>query len=1554
MSSVRPSEYGQIDATSVHLPGIIRHQILRIRRRLFTIAVANGLLNALTIFIVLASVSILIDWGFVLFDTRIRILLTLATTLAAAAALVLTSAGRIAQAFGWTSAAREIDHGVPQMEERWQTVASLAEAGYAPADPVAKGMLAQVTSEAVVLGQLVDPKRVVPSGTWAPQLKVLGLTLTLMGAFIFFSPVQSWILILRFMLPASEITATSVKALDGDLVLPRGARFPLTASVDGVLRDTATLTIIRDSDPNTEEQIVLTEPQADGEIFSEMTNEDGSFQYRFQVGDGRTPWHRITLVDPPAFSDVKLTITPPAYIDEPAIEKSLIPQRTRVLAGSRLTLALKPDQELQSLTLRMTVPVPVLLTQDEAAEDSQNTASENLPTDLEEITLQQGLDGWYHFETQLTKDIVLTPIPTNVHGFLGKNPRSALFSVYEDKAPVAHILNSADEAAISLDEPFEVKFEAFDDHGVAKAEIVIYEAATADGKEPKILGTKQIPLGEQALNKHVHGAIELDLREFGLLEGQSISYAIRVRDNRDASTADEPALAMTEKSDRPQNQDGAEQGVDATESSPAQTDSQPAANTPENTATDTAANTPENTATGTAANTPENTATDTAANTPENTATDTEANTPENNAADTAANTPENTATDTEATTPENTAADTEANTPENTATDTAANTPENTATDTAANTPENTATETSEGTGADTTANTALQTPAETESTVNPDDMPEVSGRSAEVGANQKNPTSSNRIPVSENPAAASPPPTVRVRMNPQDLESGQQETERRQVRIVSRLDAVANSDEPMIEELPSVREKVLELDRLLEAIETRLRLLHRHEIEASQRGESFQEIEDRLKEVEIFVAGILQETRDTAFEFVGLQMADISGTHITPSRDAIFLAIRSPDTGADVYAEESLHHVVSARELLQALLRRYDAIAQERELEDKLDKYVKMYTVYVERSQRLMREAQQNFDPLRLQREMAVLEVDQTYLDRLAEVLQMRREMMSELAKILEDDPRLRSRYLDLIRRRRSSLGSQLAELLTRQKELGREVSDWNLVNESQRTAYWDEVTDLRLDTPKELAKEAQQLADRITKQLPLVLNPDEGTPEVCMELSKQIALDARRCEFDVQELRKSGGSRGKITLSKSADALTGRIRLLAAALDRLAFEGQALDGVTEYVDLRQVEVRALLDRTETWSKTAHAIEAKSFGRIAGLDQHQLTIVAELFRTELQSIETDLAGQFNEEVPVPAEVGVLARQLQEVMEAATLVQMSATYALQKDQVAIGSDRQQRAIEKLEKAVEILNELRTKTAEALDQMEVQNPNIADLQDPTLDQFLAELEREPNIEAQLGIPNRPRNIRVIQDSMQWNQVGGGMLGESGEAARSRMQRLMNQRLAANSQSDDPNAKPGDERQDREEDGERQAADEQKEQEQKRQEMADSSEMQKMLRQKLEEAKDELDRRAADAQTSDEERRQLQEMAAKLDESMKQLNDEQSPGQVWQRMVEMDQTKAILEALAKGEKIPDDQWNKLISTLADGTGQVSGRVPPEDYRGAIEQYQEQIRRLTGGR
>lgn len=123
-------------------------------------------------------------------------------------------------------------------------------------------------------------------------------------------------------------------------------------------------------------------------------------------------------------------------------------------------------------------------------------------------------------------------------------------------------------------------------------------------------------------------------------------------------------------------------------------------------------------------------------------------------------------------------------------------------------------------------------------------------------------------------------------------------------------------------------------------------------------------------------------------------------------------------------------------------------------------------------------------------------------------------------------------------------------------------------------------------------------------------------------------------------------------------------------------------------------------------------------------------------------------------------------------------------------------------------------------------------------------------------------------------------------------------------------------------------------------------MAEAKQAQEMLEKSLLE----IEKKRDDPTTPDSQRRRLDEMAENLKQMIEQSDSEDSDAQTWQRIAQSDEAKRLLQALARGEAIPDGQWNKLLSTLDDGLWQVRGKQPPEAYRKAIEQYQDQIRGL----
>jgi hypothetical protein len=209
---------------------------------------------------------------------------------------------------------------------------------------------------------------------------------------------------------------------------------------------------------------------------------------------------------------------------------------------------------------------------------------------------------------------------------------------------------------------------------------------------------------------------------------------------------------------------------------------------------------------------------------------------------------------------------------------------------------------------------------------------------------------------------------------------------------------------------------------------------------------------------------------------------------------------------------------------------------------------------------------------------------------------------------------------------------------------------------------------------------------------------VNPSQGTAALVIELAKQIALDARRCDFDVREVRKAGGEvTATKDLASSANDLVFRIGELAAALDQLNFEDGEVAGVPDYVQLRLVENRALADQADTWAETASVIERKLYSGLAQVDQQQVTIATELLRMEMLGIEADLAGQFNEENPMPQELTNMTRDLLRIMETITFNQSSASFAFSEDHIEPGAMQLEKALNGFDEAGKLLDKIRRK-----------------------------------------------------------------------------------------------------------------------------------------------------------------------------------------------------------------------------------------------------------------
>lgn len=1522
------------------IPASIEHKLRAIQSRLVRRTVICSLAIGLSVLILAMIVCMIVDWSLMLFDPVARVSLTVASLLAAATVCLLAAYRPLSEAFGRTTAARRVDEQTPLLEERWTTVMTYSSGDRHKSDPTAQAMLQHVTSEAVVMGKLVEARAVARLVSPRKALAVLAGCALLCAAFLSLNWAQTSILLQRFWQPLTNISATQLTSVNGDLTIPRGETVALGAKLAGLPRDEARLTVEYES--GLKEVFPLeTDPDSLQQFLHSM-RVDESFRYQIAAGDGRTEWNRVTAIDYPTLDEISFRVIPPAYLERSVYEKTWIPSRVKVAQGSRLELRMKPNAPLARFELTLTHQP---LDGDESEE---------------KMTLQPNRDGTYLLELALLENLSIAPTLYSPHKLTNEHQHLCRIEVIPDMDPIARLLSPNDERVVADDDVIDVKFEAHDDHGIETAELVIYDESTREeGKEPEILEVRPIDLKEQARQKHVMAETKLDLKELGLKPGQQISVAVRVTDNRSLTSEEREQIASLAQMQNPSGDDQQHGETTQNDSSPAANDStedpaktqqemiaaandksdDPPAGEPDDSteekplvAKTDPAETPASDSEKTSTPSGDQPETKTPAATADN------SNPPDSNEGDPKKKTPADVAESSEekpaeTKDPKNkpgttiAAKDREPTDPATPDTDIPAG--ESKPSDDEKEKP---ALATTEATGKESTEK--VQTP-----TVIADSEQENAGESLE---NNEKPVakSSSRQPSNpsnssqqspqnmQDPAGEIPPLEQMLAFQPQNSQLGQNvESNRQKLKITQRLAAVTKQVS-IAAKKSDIRERIVALDEQLAVVEAGLQQVIKREIPDADRETQFQRMDTEFERAEKVIAELRSDTKEGEFAFVGLQMVEIGRFHVTPARDRVFSAAQSP-VGADSNVTKSLHHVERARELLAALLKQYDDIVREGNLKESIEEAVKMYEVYVDRAHKLMREARQNKHPL--DRKMAVIEVDQAYLDRYAEVLTLRREMMAELARMLAEDPRLASRYLDLIKRRRDTLLEQLSDLFERQEDLSTELSGWLAVDETQRKDLWTLIVDMRLQSADQLASETSEFSEQMEKQLPLSLDLNRGTASAAVRSIREADQIAREISFESRNL--FGGS-DQPSLEKTSQLtaqLLTRLRQTEQALDRLSFEHEGIEEIAEYASGRLVELQAVSDKANDWNQALRHIRGERYPLLAERDQRRLGIATELLRVSLLSMESDLERQFrqaDEDATLPAEIRELIYELHRVMEGITLNQAAAGYSLTAGDLTDAERQQYQSLEGFRNAEELFEKIRRAVVLALDEYDVDDPTIDQLQDPTLDQFLERLEREPNIEAQLGIPNRPRNLRVLADTMQWQQTGGDMLNESLQAARGRMKEIMEKEKppmqTAGEKTDDSEDLPPET-------------------------IADLKDLEEMIRLSMEKLETEMKK----PDISAAERMKLEQIAENMRQFLKQSRDQTSSNDLWRRIVESDQAEATLKALAQGKPIPDQQWNKILSTLNEGLWQIRGRTPPEEYRKSIEQYQDQVRRLIDG-
>jgi hypothetical protein len=218
------------------------------------------------------------------------------------------------------------------------------------------------------------------------------------------------------------------------------------------------------------------------------------------------------------------------------------------------------------------------------------------------------------------------------------------------------------------------------------------------------------------------------------------------------------------------------------------------------------------------------------------------------------------------------------------------------------------------------------------------------------------------------------------------------------------------------------------------------------------------------------------------------------------------------------------------------------------------------------------------------------------------------------------------------------------------------------------------------------------------------------------------------------------------------------------LQVALRQIAVRQQD-DESAFFASNRLVEAQRLITDTSAWIRQTRAHKEGNYGAAAEVEQYRLAMKTDELAGKLGSIEETLSGLLSGQegdAKLPAPIADKAREFIALLDKeASPNQLGAVYALHSNQMPRAAERQKAAGEALNRAVKAYDEMMRLALAELDKLPVQDP-IADLlDDPTLDELLAQLEREIPLQELLGIPQRPSNLRIIADWLRPGSGGGG-------------------------------------------------------------------------------------------------------------------------------------------------------------------------------------------------
>jgi len=369
-------------------------------------------------------------------------------------------------------------------------------------DILSPSLVRAVRRDALVQTRPLDFREIVEFRALAHLFLLSAVAVLLAGAVSIGWPKHVSTFFRRLAYPSLEAaypTRTRIESVTGDRAVRLGDPVSIEAAASGLVPDEGELAIRPEA--GDWERVTMT--RGEGDLFAYRFDAVvRSFSYRVRIGDATTRIYEIRVVPPPHIVEARVSLRFPAYTGLAAREVEML--NLEVPEGTEVEWRVRCDRALAGATIVL----------------------EDGPAAIR-VSMEMGADGrsarYVLGRAARTFGYRFSWIEAS-HGYVYDEEVRYAIRVLPDAPPEVEILRPGGDEKATVRVKLPIAFRARDDHGLAEARIAF---ARDDGNEERrTIG----PLaGSQVESEYVFDIAGMIP---GLREGDVISYAIEVADNR--------------------------------------------------------------------------------------------------------------------------------------------------------------------------------------------------------------------------------------------------------------------------------------------------------------------------------------------------------------------------------------------------------------------------------------------------------------------------------------------------------------------------------------------------------------------------------------------------------------------------------------------------------------------------------------------------------------------------------------------------------------------------------------------------------------------------------------------------------------------------------------------------------------------------------------------------------------------------------------------------------------------------------------------------------------